>query len=233
MRLTRTLPLPLDTDLFTDYKSFMNASLNTLNITPQSSITDGDDDNATPSKISSRTSSPSRPQTKGEPRKRGRPRMLDVYGSEVATKKRRQIQVRQAQRAYRSRKEEQMAVLSQKVTKLEQKLLIARGIYLSTHALVMSTGLLSDHSASPSLRLFHNLQLVLANTKIQVRPTMPNPETMSALHNINSPELSLQLSPGVQPPYSDMLMNDMIFGQDMAPHGHDHIPGKTGYGVMF
>ncbi|RAK81747.1 bZIP transcription factor [Aspergillus fijiensis CBS 313.89] len=78
-------------------------------------------------------------------RKRGRPRMLDKTTGEVddaATKEpnsrapnqRRKIQIRVAQRAYRSRQQERTALLTRQVHELEQKLLIARNIYLNTHA---------------------------------------------------------------------------------------------------
>ncbi|KAL2816703.1 hypothetical protein BJX63DRAFT_387135 [Aspergillus granulosus] len=220
-RSTQPLSSPLDPSLFTDYMSLMNMPIHTLDITsPQS--TDADEDIATPGQTPSPKSTKS--GSKSEPRKRGRPKMLDEDGGEVASKERRKVQVRQAQRAYRSRKEEQMTVLSRKVADLEQRLLIVRGLYLSTHAAVMSTGLLVDYSANPSLKLLQdNLQLLLANTDVQIPP----PAAVAATFN-NANLESLQFTPGVEP--YPMFMSDLMLGQDMAPH---IMPDKSGYDMMF
>ncbi|KAL2840917.1 hypothetical protein BJX68DRAFT_271382 [Aspergillus pseudodeflectus] len=221
-RSSQALSSPLDPSLFTDYMSLVNGSFETLDVTsPQS--TDADEDNLTPSQTPSPNST--KQGSKREPRKRGRPKMLDEDGGEVASKERRKVQVRQAQRAYRSRKEEQMAILSRKVSELEQKLLIVRGLYLSTHAAVMSTGLLVDYSANPSLKLLQdNLQLLLANTDVQVPPPTTTPMSMP----FGNPHTdSLQFTPGVEP--YPMLMGDMLLGQEMAPV----IMPDKGYDMMF
>ncbi|KAJ0415033.1 hypothetical protein BJY00DRAFT_318226 [Aspergillus carlsbadensis] len=222
-RSSQTLSSPIDPSLFTDYMSLMNGSFETLDVTsPQS--TDADEDSLTPSQTPSPNST--KPGSKPETRKRGRPKMVDEDGGEVASKERRKVQVRQAQRAYRSRKEEQMAILSRKVSELEQRLLIVRGLYLSTHAAVMSTGLLVDYSANPSLKLLQdNLQLLLANTNVQVPP--PPPTTPMSMPFGNSPTDTLEFTPGVEP--YPMLMGDMLLGQEMAPI----IMPDKGYDMMF
>ncbi|RAH70527.1 bZIP transcription factor [Aspergillus aculeatinus CBS 121060] len=142
-------------------------------------------------------------------RKRGRPRMLDKTTGEVddaATKEvsqlrpsqyikqtnkpnshppnqRRKIQIRVAQRAYRSRQQERTALLTRQVHELEQKLLIARNIYLNTHAAAVmgyvvdptgSHGSSNSHSHSHSSSssggyprvLQENLRLLLAITEV-------------------------------------------------------------------
>ncbi|RAH49987.1 bZIP transcription factor [Aspergillus brunneoviolaceus CBS 621.78] len=145
-------------------------------------------------------------------RKRGRPRMLDKTTGEVddaATKEvsqllpsqhvkqknktnsrlpnqRRKIQIRVAQRAYRSRQQERTALLTRQVHELEQKLLIARNIYLNTHAAAVmgcvvdpteSDGSSNSHSHSHShsnssssggysRALQENLRLLLAITEV-------------------------------------------------------------------
>jgi hypothetical protein len=118
-----------------------------------------------------------------------------------------------------------MAILSRKVSELEQKLLIVRGLYLSTHAAVMSTGLLVDYSANPSLKLLQdNLHLLLANTDVQVPPPTTTPMSMP----FGNPHTdTLQFTPGVEP--YPMLMGDMLLGQEMAPV----IMPDKGYDMMF
>ncbi|OJK03476.1 hypothetical protein ASPACDRAFT_1852448 [Aspergillus aculeatus ATCC 16872] len=115
-------------------------------------------------------------QPTNPPRKRGRPRMIDQTTGEVddaATKERRKIQIRVAQRAYRSRQQERTALLTRQVHELEQKLLIARNIYLNTHAAAV-TGCV--HPTDPdgsrgggggySRVLQENLRLLLAITEV-------------------------------------------------------------------
>ncbi|KAL4864690.1 hypothetical protein BDV12DRAFT_200854 [Aspergillus spectabilis] len=98
--------------------------------------------------------------------KRGRPRKPDSFGDVGITEKRR-TQVRLAQRVYRTRKEERITSLSKKVSELEQKLLIARGLYLSTHAVVTTSGfpLFCGNNESSNI-LYDNLQLLLSNTDV-------------------------------------------------------------------
>ncbi|KAL5339673.1 hypothetical protein BJX70DRAFT_363580 [Aspergillus crustosus] len=144
----------------TEYYAMLNSSTDGLDMTsPQP--TDSESSSQTPSPP------PSTTNTSGL-RKRGRPRLLNSKGVEIANKERRKTQVRLAQRAFRERKEEKMSTLSNKVTELEQKLIIARTLYLSTHAAVMSSDFPVDPTANPYWRLLHdNLQLLLANTEIQ------------------------------------------------------------------
>ncbi|PYH45899.1 bZIP transcription factor [Aspergillus saccharolyticus JOP 1030-1] len=109
-------------------------------------------------------------------RKRGRPRIAATKTTspdtttpgegddDAASKERRKLQIRVAQRAYRSRQQERIAHLQQQVHELEQRLLIARNIYLSTHHAAAG-------EASPlpaKARIFQeNLRLLLAITEVQ------------------------------------------------------------------
>jgi hypothetical protein len=63
--------------------SLMSGSFETLDVTSPHS-TDADEDNLTPSQTPSPNST--KAGSKAEPRKRGRPKMLDEDGGEVASK---------------------------------------------------------------------------------------------------------------------------------------------------
>ncbi|KAF3397785.1 hypothetical protein F1880_005998 [Penicillium rolfsii] len=97
-------------------------------------------------------------------RRRGRPNMDDSENGGATRKERRKLQLRQAQRAYRFRKEEQLATLSQKIAELEQKLLTMRELNMSTQAAAMSAWLTVHLSMDPTLKLLQDdLQQILAN----------------------------------------------------------------------
>ncbi|KAL4863552.1 hypothetical protein BDV12DRAFT_201975 [Aspergillus spectabilis] len=148
------------TDTFGHYLSQINGSVEDVEVaSPQL------EDEGSNSKVSS--SKPGKANPASGTRKRGRPRKTDCHGREVATKEKRKYQIRMAQRAYRSRKEEKLAMLSKRVTELEQKLLIVRGLYLSTHAAIIGSGYPLGCSNNPNLKLLQdNLQLLLANTDV-------------------------------------------------------------------
>ncbi|KAL3478472.1 hypothetical protein BJX99DRAFT_104450 [Aspergillus californicus] len=198
-------------DLFNDYLSFLNDSVENLDVTSPSS-TDKESNSQTPS-------------TSIKKRKRGRPRILDGNNADVATKERRKAQIRVAQRAYRSRKEEKTVGLSNKVMELEQKLLIVRGLYLSTHAAVISAGLPLDCGINSKL-LHENLQLLLANTELEdptaasspateSPPTLPNTELYSLL--LNNVPSSQDVSPLLLPDKSYMMFDDSGGFAEYAP----------------
>ncbi|KAL3466937.1 hypothetical protein BJX64DRAFT_284087 [Aspergillus heterothallicus] len=109
-------------------------------------------------------------------RKRGRPRVLDDDGSDAATKERRKIQLRIAQRAYRSRKEERIATLSKKVTELEQKVLIYRALYLGTRSAVAGSGFPIEWATQADLMAGIEAQTLAPSVGMQSAAFMPDPE---------------------------------------------------------
>ncbi|RDW67243.1 uncharacterized protein DSM5745_09109 [Aspergillus mulundensis] len=202
--------------MFEYYTAFADASLALAmpKSTPDSpQTTDEETPSHTPSPLPSPSAGATQQQPKPKPGRRGRPKILDSNGEEVASKERRKAQVRQAQRAYRSRKEEQTAVLLKRVTELEQKLRLARDLYLSTHDAVMTSGvsfLLNDSR----LKLLHdNLQLLVANTAVSV-----GQDPTGSLLDLNALALATA-GPGGQPlalgPHMDNIDMDMLLG-----HGH-------------
>ncbi|KAI9038124.1 bZIP transcription factor [Aspergillus affinis] len=105
-----------------------------------------------------------KPETKH--RRRGRPRMNE--SEEMANDKRKR-QIRLAQRAHRSRKEERMSFLESKVTELEQKMANIRRLCLGIRAAVEGMGALTT-SLSLRQSLHHDMLQLLSITEVDPRP---------------------------------------------------------------
>ncbi|KAL4902711.1 hypothetical protein BDW74DRAFT_180413 [Aspergillus multicolor] len=184
----------IDPNMFDYYTAFSDESLAMPQMVPFSPpSTDEESPSHTPSLSPSPTPSPIagviQQQTKPKSQRRGRPKILDTNGEELASKERRKAQVRQAQRAYRSRKEEQTAVLMQRVAELEQKLLLVRGLYLSTHDAVMtsSASLLLEET---NLKMLHdNMQILLADTDIDAPAGVIAAPSLSSLASSSGAEI--------------------------------------------
>ncbi|KAL3459127.1 hypothetical protein BJX64DRAFT_207419 [Aspergillus heterothallicus] len=133
-------------------------------------------------------------------RKRGRPRIHDD-NSDIACKERRKTQLRIAQRAYRSRKEERIAALSKKVTELEQKLLIYRTLYLGTRSGAVGSVPALDWATQSDLLAGIKAPPMGIDVDMQSPPSMYESETgnirsmnvASSLQHVSSTELMAEI----------------------------------------
>ncbi|KAH8432901.1 bZIP transcription factor [Aspergillus melleus] len=156
-------------------------------------------------------------------RRRGRPRMNE--SEEMANDKRKR-QIRLAQRAHRSRKEERMAFLETKVTELEQKMANIRRLCLGIRATVEGTGSLTT---SPSLwqSLHHDTLQLLSITEVD-RPgdDFSRIDLSRMLTENNHPDIAWEdalFNPNeLAATASPMSSDDQIY-PGFLPHGNDHV----------
>ncbi|EED23785.1 hypothetical protein TSTA_071810 [Talaromyces stipitatus ATCC 10500] len=156
---SKELPFPSwGSDSAYDYPSLLDEAVESLEIASPTSTENGSQKFDSPPEAGA-----TKPVCKS--RKRGRPRLIRDDRREADLKERRKDQLRLAQRAYRSRKEDQITMLNKKVADLEQKLFLLRNLYLNTCATSMNSDVLREwptNSKSPQ----DSLELLTPNSGI-------------------------------------------------------------------